>query len=52
MDDVDNITEAFPYWLDSQNEGWWDDVADACQFESSLREAFKAGYDACLADHP
>lgn len=48
----DHVTEAFNSWYASLDEGWFDDGADACSFESSLVEAFEAGYESCLADHP
>lgn len=52
LDDYGYVGEYFTAWLDSLDEGWWDDAADAGTFEFSLAQAFLAGYDKCLEDHP
>ena len=36
----------FDAWLESLEEGWWDDAADAGEFLGSLEQAFNAGYAA------
>ena len=46
------VAQCFGEWVGSLDEGWWDDAADAYSFESSLAEAFNAGYEKCLEDHP
>ena len=40
----ENTSEYFEEWLDSLDEGWWDDAADACGILSSLADAYAAGF--------
>ena len=35
----------FEAWLDTLDEGWWDDAGDAGGILDSLQEAFTAGYE-------
>jgi hypothetical protein len=46
MDDDETPPTPFGTWVDSLDEGWWDDAADAGGILDSLQEAFEAGWKA------